>query len=63
MAVEKAERERVQKYENLSVENKAKVDWDKDPALRSEFTDDFSVYLGYVKGVESGRIRILAKKF
>lgn len=49
------------KDENLPIEDKAKIDWDKDPDLRAEFSNRFDAYLAYVKADAAGQIKILKK--
>ena len=45
---------------NLPIEEKAKVEWDKTPAIRAEFGSVQS-YTAYMKAIESGRAKILNK--
>jgi len=46
---------------NLPIEQKAKILWDKDSKLRSEFGDDFESYHAFAKAEESNQVRILSK--
>lgn len=46
---------------NLPVEERAKQKWDKNPAIREEFRDNFASYLAYLKQTEAGNVRILKK--
>lgn len=45
---------------SLPVEERSKMEWDKDLKLRTEFTS-YNSYLAYKKASESGRVRILSK--
>lgn len=45
----------------LSVEAKAKVDWDKDAKLRAEFGGDLNRYTAYAVAHAGGKIRVLKK--
>ena len=45
-----------------TIEERAKVAWDKDENLRAEFSDDFAAYLSFEKAAQSGRARILAPR-
>ncbi len=47
--------------DNLSIEQKCKVEWDRDPELRDEFAQDLECYVAYAKGVAAGRVRICKK--
>ena len=46
---------------NLPIEQKAKILWDKDSKLRSEFGDDFESYHAFAKAEEANQVRILSK--
>jgi hypothetical protein len=46
---------------NLPVEEKAKQRWDKSPAIRDEFNNNFNSYLAWMKADEAGYARILKK--
>ena len=46
---------------NLPIEQKAKILWDKDSKLRSEFGDDFESYHAFAKAEEGNQVRILSK--
>ncbi len=46
---------------NLPVEERAKQKWDKDPAIREEFKNNFASYRAYLKQTEAGNVRILKK--
>ena len=46
---------------NLPTLQKAKILWDKDSKLRSEFGDDFESYHAFAKAEESNQVRILSK--
>lgn len=46
---------------NLPVEERAKAEWDKDPAIRAEF-GTLERYVAYTRAAESGRARILGRK-
>ena len=46
---------------NLPIEQKAKILWEKDSKLRSEFGDDFEAYHAFAKADESNQVRILSK--
>lgn len=43
------------------IEDRAKVSWDADSKLRTEFGNKFASYLAYVRNAENGRARILKK--
>jgi signal peptide peptidase SppA len=47
---------------NAPIEERAKAQWDKDPAMRAEFGGKFEAYLAYAKATDSGRARVLGKK-
>jgi ClpP class serine protease len=46
---------------NLPIKQKAKILWDKDSKLRTEFGDDFESYHAFAKAEESNQVRILSK--
>lgn len=46
---------------NLPLEQRAKILWDKDSALRSEFGDDFESYHAFSKAEEAKQFKILSK--
>lgn len=46
---------------NLPTLQKAKILWDKDSKLRSEFGDDFESYHAFAKAEEANQVRILSK--
>jgi len=46
---------------NLPLEQRAKAEWDKTPALREEFSDSFDAYLAFAKNQEAGRVKILRR--
>lgn len=46
---------------HLPIEQKAKILWDKDSKLRSEFGDDFESYHAFAKAEEANQVRILSK--
>lgn len=46
---------------NLPIEQKAKILWDKDSKLRSEFGNDFESYHAFAKAEEANQVRILSK--
>ena len=46
---------------NLPIEQKAKILWDNDSKLRSEFGDDFESYHAFAKAEEANQVRILSK--
>ena len=46
---------------NLPVEERCKSKWDKDPAVRAEFTS-LETYTAFVKAEESGRVRLVGRK-
>jgi hypothetical protein len=46
---------------NLPVEERAKQKWDKDPAIREEYQNNFASYLAYLKQTEAGHVRIWKK--
>ena len=46
---------------NLPVEGRCKAKWDKDPAVRAEFTS-LETYTAFVKAEESGRVRLVGRK-
>jgi len=46
---------------NLPVEERCKAKWDKDSAIRSEFTS-VEAYTAYVKAEEAGRVKLLGKR-
>ncbi len=48
--------------ENLPVEEKAKAEWDKSPALRAEFGNNFKTYAAYRAAEASGRVKVAGKK-
>lgn len=43
-----------------TLEEKAKQEWDKTPALREEFAS-LGIYVAFLKANESGKVRILGK--
>ena len=47
---------------NLPVEERAKAEWDKDPALRAEFKDNFTAFLAFKKADEAGSVKILGRR-
>lgn len=47
---------------NLPVEERAKLSWDKDPALRTEFAGDFAVYLACEKAMNAGLVKSVTNK-
>ena len=47
---------------NLPVEERAKAKWDKGPAIREEFKNNYSSYLAWLKNSEAGNIRVLKKE-
>jgi hypothetical protein len=47
---------------NLPVEERAKAEWDKTPAIRTEFKGNYDGYLAFKKAEESGKIKILGRK-
>lgn len=47
---------------NLPVDQRSKAAWDKDPAIRAEFSNNFDNYLAWMKSTEAGRARILGRK-
>lgn len=47
---------------NLPVEERAKAEWDKTPAIRTEFKGNYAGYLAFKKAEESGKIKILGRK-
>ena len=46
---------------SLPVDERCKANWDKDPAVRAEYTT-LEAYTAYVKAEESGRIRVVGRK-
>ena len=48
--------------QDLPVDERAKAAWDSDPALRSEFSSDYSSWLAYFKADENGQVHILGRK-
>jgi hypothetical protein len=46
----------------LPIAERAKANWDKDPALRTEFAGDYERYLAFATAVENGRVKVIAKK-
>ena len=46
---------------NLPLEQRTKILWDKDSALRSEFGDDFESYHAFAKADEAKQFKILSK--
>lgn len=48
--------------QNLPIEQRCKATWDKDPAVRAAYADDFSAYLAYEKASAGGKVRILGGK-
>ena len=46
---------------NLPIKQKAKILWDKDSKLRTEFGDDFESYHAFAKAEEGNQVRILSK--
>ena len=49
-------------FDNLPIEQKAKIVWDKTPDLRKEFGDNFDAYHAFLKNDEAGKVRILGRK-
>ena len=43
----------------LTVEEQAKIIWDKDPQIRKEFDGDYESYLAYEKAYAKGQVKIL----
>lgn len=48
--------------EPVSLEDKAKADWDRDAKLRADFGGNYDRYLAYVKAESGGRTKILGGK-
>jgi len=48
--------------ENLPLEDKAKITWDKSPEMREEFRENYNSYLAFLKNDKAGRIKILGRK-
>ena len=48
--------------EDLPLDQKAKITWDKSPELRDEFKDNYDSYLAFLKNDKAGRIKILGRK-
>ena len=46
----------------LPVEERAKASWDSDPALRSEFMDDFSSWKAFYIADQNNQVHILGRK-
>lgn len=44
---------------SLPVEERAEINWTRDPELREEFRDNKAAYISYLKAEEKGRVRIL----
>lgn len=47
--------------QNLPIEKRAEIEWNRRPDLRSEFLDDFDGYLAFLKAEAKGRVKILHK--
>lgn len=47
---------------NLPVEERAKAEWDKTPALRAEFKGNYGSFEAFKKAEESGKVKILGSK-
>jgi len=47
---------------NLPVDERAKVEWDKDPKVRAEFDGDFDGFLAFKKAEDRGAVKILKRK-
>lgn len=50
---------KVVENKDLPVDERAKISWDKDPALRSEFMSDYDAYLAYYKANDKGQVKVL----
>ncbi|MEX0599058.1 MAG: S49 family peptidase, partial [Rhodothermales bacterium] len=48
--------------EPVSLEDKAKAEWDRDAKLRADFEGNFDRYLAYAKASANGRMRVLGGK-
>lgn len=48
--------------ENLPPEEQAKAEWDKTPALRAEFGDNFKIFAAYRAAESKGRVKVAGKK-
>jgi signal peptide peptidase SppA len=48
--------------QDLPIETRAKVEWDKDANLRSQYMDRFEAYLAFKRGEEAGTVKIIGKK-
>lgn len=48
--------------DNLPLEQKAKIMWDKSPDIRKEFGENFDAYHAFLKNDEAGMVRILGRK-
>ena len=48
--------------DNLPIEERCKVEWDKSKDLQDEFLGDFDTYVAAEKAVEQGRVKIISKR-
>lgn len=48
--------------DNLPIDQKAKIMWDKSPDLRNEFSDNFESCLAFMKNDAAGRVKIFGRK-
>lgn len=48
--------------QGATVEDQAKIDWNKSKALQTEFGGEFASYLAYAKAVDSGSVKVLSGK-
>jgi len=48
--------------DNMPVEERAKMAWNKDPKLRMEFQGDYEAYLAFEKANSKGQVKILRSK-
>lgn len=46
---------------HLSLEQRAKVKWDEDDTLRTEFRGNFEAFLAYFEGIADGRVKIAGR--
>lgn len=48
--------------DDAPIDERAKAKWDKDAALRKEYSNDYAAYLAYEKAMDTGSVKILKNR-